>query len=361
MHTAFVRKWLGPGLGLIAAALVALIATGAEAWASETDPKTPEEVYRAMSLEQVAKLATMVQKDRYVQLISFLSAYEMPPDSSFPPVPSTFMKLAPENKNVTLHIDGFFWLLEQVHLTPPPLGRFSGDVVVETQWGGDESYHRVKALDSDWSRTAPDVEWWLKERKPRRLLAVEGKKGGGILDAWFFGPIATGDEKGLREFVDYLLVHPFEKISKADAESLASRPNVWMCLLGLARLKELRVHAPKVFFEAMRRVPVECVPGLLTDLVYYAVMFKEDEKRELLRELAAFVDSADPHRQLPLLDRLIWLHQEHQFDQSRLLVLTDDLVQSLRNQAQARSGQKEWAEVVTRYRNLLGLLTKGST
>jgi hypothetical protein len=342
------------GMSVIGAALCALIAAAGVAWASQADPKTPEEVYRPMSVEQAAKLALMVKKDRYVALVSFRSAYEMPPDGSDPPMPSTYRKQTP--KNVALHIDGFFGLLEEIHLAPPPLGRFSGDVVVEMQWGGDEAFHRVQALDSDWSMAAPSAAWWARSRIPRTLLAVQCKKGGGILDAWFFGPLAPGEDKGLREFVDYLLAHPFEKIPKADAEALASRPNVWMCLLGLARLESLQVHAPKVFFEAMRRVPAESVPGLLTDLVDYAALFKEAEKQELLRELAAFVDSAEPSRQLALLDRLIWHQQLHQLDNS--LVLTDDLVKSLRKQAEARSGQKDWADVVTRYRDLLGLLVK---
>jgi hypothetical protein len=59
---------------------------------------------------------------------------------------------------------------------------------------------------------------------------------------------------------------------------------------------------------------------------------------------------------LALLGRLIELQEQHQFDQSRLLVLTDDLVKSLRKQAENRAGQKEWADVVTRYQKLLDLL-----
>jgi hypothetical protein len=105
-----------------------------------------------------------------------------------------------------------------------------------------------------------------------------------------------------------------------------------MCLLGLARLEALQEHDPRPFFEAMRRVPAEYVPGLLTDLVDYAAFFKEAEKqellRELLRELAAFVDTAKPARQSALLGRLIWLQQQHQLD--GMLVLTDDLVKALR-------------------------------
>jgi hypothetical protein len=337
-------------VGAVLSALCSLILVTPVLRAGAVQEVDPDEAVarsnRPLTAEEVGELAALIRKDRYVALVSFRSDFG-PPEEVVPGA-----RFAPKTRLVDMthfHVEGKFSLVSKIYLAPPALGPVSGDAAVNMGWGGDAAYDRVRPLNADWafSDTA------------QTMLTVQIDKDKGVLENGFFGPLTPGDEKGLDEFVTYVLAHPYDKITRTEAEALAGQSNPWLCLLSLARLKTLQVHSPKAYGEAMHRVPAEYVPAIMWDLVFNTGFFEEAERQNLVRQLAAYLATADSSHQVAMLRSLIFHVKSGRMDKELIQELKrPDFVGALRKQAEAKSGQKEWTDVVPRYRALADLLEK---
>jgi len=317
-------------------------AAAAQILAGIPEPKKPLGIW-PMGIE----LAPRIQPSPYIALVAFRSAYHPSRQEGFPAEPGTQTMPIVNNDNLAdVCIEGEFTLVEKLHLDPPPMGCVSDSIRVQTRWGGDEADRRTVRLNR--FRVGDDT--------PRLFLVVQGDKKKGLLGSWFFGPIPPDEAPDLREFVDYLLAHPFYEISESEAQALVARPNVWLCRLGLGRLDRTRSVRIKPYFAAMRHLPAGKVADLMENLLGSSSSFSAEAREEFVRELSDYVNSADPEHQVAVLDCIIHETQANHAGLLPILGTSGILAKTLARQIESRTGGKEWADAVKDYRKLLATL-----